>query len=222
LSDALIEGRSLERIYRQGDEDVHALNGVDIDVKSGEFLTITGPSGSGKSTLLHLLGGLDRPTTGQVSLEGKALSSMDDEALALVRRRRLGFVLQFFNLLPTLSAAENAAFPLLLDGVDDALERARASLESVGLGHRAEHRPSQLSGGEQQRVALARALVTRPAAVLADEPTGNLDSSSGSQILDLLRATADAGQTIVMVTHDPDSARYADRTVWIADGRVAS
>ena len=215
---AAIEATALVKTYFQGDDEIKALRGVDVSVAAGEFLAITGASGSGKSTLLHILGGLDRPEGGQVWVEGTALADLDDEALALLRRRRLGFVLQFFNLLPTLSAEENAAFPLLLDGHRDALERARVSLERVGLGGRAGHRPSQLSGGEQQRVALARALVTQPAVVLADEPTGNLDSKTGLEILELLKATAEDGQTIVMVTHDEKTAGFADRIVGLADG----
>ena len=217
-SSAAIEGTGLVKTYSQGDEEIRALRGVDISVASGEFLAITGASGSGKSTLLHILGGLDRAGSGEVWVEGTALSSLQDEGLALLRRRRLGFVLQFFNLLPTLTAEENAAFPLLLDGKDDALDRARVSLARVGLENRAQHRPSQLSGGEQQRVALARALVTEPAVVLADEPTGNLDSRTGAEILELLRSTADAGQTIVMVTHDDKTAQFADRVVGLVDG----
>lgn len=216
----VINGTGLVKTYVQGDEEIHALRGVDLAITSGEFLAITGASGSGKSTLLHILGGLDRPDAGEVSVEGDLLSKLGDEDLALLRRRRLGFVLQFFNLLPTLTAEENAAFPLLLDGTVDALDRARASLEKVGLGARSSHRPSQLSGGEQQRVALARALVTEPAVVLADEPTGNLDSKTGLEILELLRSTADAGQTIVMVTHDAKSAAFADRTIGLVDGRL--
>ena len=215
-----VEARAIVKTYRQGDDQIRALRGVDVTVAVGEFLAVTGASGSGKSTLIHILGGLDRPDEGEVRLEGAAISDLTDEELALVRRRRLGFVLQFFNLLPTLDAAENAAFPLLLDGIPDALDRARASLERVGLAGRATHRPSQLSGGEQQRVALARALVTEPAVVFADEPTGNLDSATGEEILRLLRATADAGQTIVMVTHDSRSARFADRSVTLVDGRL--
>jgi putative ABC transport system ATP-binding protein len=213
-----VEAQGIAKTYHQGDDAIRALRGVDLTVAAGEFLAVTGASGSGKSTLMHILGGLDRPDDGEVRLEGTAMADLNDEELALVRRRRLGFVLQFFNLLPTLSAAENAAFPLLLDGVTDALERARTSLETVGLSGRATHRPSQLSGGEQQRVALARALVTQPAVVFADEPTGNLDSATGEEILKLLRATADRGQTIVMVTHDPRSARFADRSIHLVDG----
>jgi len=216
----VIEATGLVRVYDQGEEKVFALRGVDLAVRQGEFLAITGPSGSGKSTLLHLLGGLDRPDEGQVRVEDRLLSSLSDEALAIVRRRRLGFVLQFFNLLPTLSAEENVAFPLHLDGDFDALDKARSTLEAVGLGHRQKHRPAEMSGGEQQRVALARSLVTQPAAVLADEPTGNLDSLTGEDILRLLRETADRGQTIIMVTHDLRSASYADRVVRLADGRV--
>lgn len=219
-SSPVIHATGLAKTYVQGDEEIRALRGVDLSVDAGEFLSITGASGSGKSTLLHILGGLDRPDAGEVAVEGDLLSSLNDEDLALLRRRRLGFVLQFFNLLPTLSAEENAAFPLLLDGRTDALELARASLERVGLGPRATHRPSQLSGGEQQRVALARALVTEPAVVLADEPTGNLDSKTGLEILELLASTAAAGQTIVMVTHDPKTAAFAGRTVGLVDGRL--
>ena len=216
----VIRATGLVKTYVQGEESIRALRGVDLAIEGGEFLAITGASGSGKSTLLHILGGLDRPDAGEVSIEGDELSTLTDDELAHLRRRRLGFVLQFFNLLPTLTAEENAAFPLLLDGAPDALERARASLDRVGLGARASHRPAQLSGGEQQRVALARALVTSPAVVLADEPTGNLDSKTGSEILELLRSTASAGQTIVMVTHDPKTAEYADRTVGLVDGRL--
>ena len=218
--DVAISAAGIVKTYHQGDATIEALRGVDVDVARGEFLAVTGPSGSGKSTLLHVLGGLDVPDEGEVVLEGRAISSLAEQELALVRRRRLGFVLQFFNLLPTLTAAENAAFPLLLDGASDALDRARTSLERVGLGARMDHLPSQMSGGEQQRTALARALVTDPAVVLADEPTGNLDSATGGEILELLRSTADAGQTIVMVTHDERSAALADRGVRLADGRL--
>jgi len=215
---AIVAVRNVVRVYRQGQDTVHALRGVSLSVAPGEFLAITGPSGSGKSTLLHVLGGLDRPDSGEVVLEGRAISGLSDDEMALVRRRRIGFVLQFFNLMPTLSAEENAAFPLLLDGAGDAIERAQTRLAAVGLAGRASHRPSQLSGGEQQRVALARALVTEPAVVLADEPTGNLDSLTGDDILKLLRVTADAGQTIIMVTHDARAAAFADRIVRLVDG----
>ena len=213
-----IVAHNLVRTFDQGGDKIFALRGVDLTVPRGRFIAISGASGSGKSTLLHIVGGLDRPDAGEVEVEGRPLTAMDEEELAVVRRRRLGFVLQFFNLLPTMSARENVAFPLLLDGVSDALERADRSLESVGLAQRKSHRPSHLSGGEQQRVALARTLVTQPAVVLADEPTGNLDSLTGEDILKLLRATADAGQTIVMVTHDARSASYADETIRLQDG----
>ncbi|MDQ3645616.1 MAG: ABC transporter ATP-binding protein [Actinomycetota bacterium] len=217
---AVLSATGLVRTYRQGDETVHALRGVDLVVQPGEFVAITGPSGSGKSTLLHCLGGLDRPDQGEVRLEGRLVSQLSDRELSVVRRRQLGFVLQFFNLLPTLTAQENVAFPLRLDGVCGAMDRAADALRSVGLVDRLSHRPEQLSGGEQQRVALARSLVTNPVAVLADEPTGNLDSLTGEDILTLLRETADRGQTIVMVTHDLRSASYADRVVRLVDGRV--
>lgn len=216
----ILEARGLVRTYVRGEEKVTGVAGVDISIRKGQFLAITGPSGSGKSTLLHLLGGLDRPDAGVIELEGRAINSLGDQELAAVRRRRMGFVLQFFNLLPTLSAAENVAFPLLLDTVPDALDRARDVLTRVGLEERADHRPAQMSGGEQQRVALARALVTEPALILADEPTGSLDSLTGEEILDLLRTTADRGQTIVMVTHDLRAASYADRIVRMVDGRL--
>jgi len=218
LTQASVMARGLRKTYHQGSDEIQALRGIDLDVAEGEFVAITGASGSGKSTLLHLLGALDRPDEGRVEIEGRLLAELSEEDLAILRRRRLGFVLQFFNLLPTLTAEENAAFPLLLDGHPDALQRASESLARVGLEHRRRHRPSQLSGGEQQRVALARALVTRPAVVMADEPTGNLDSATGGEILALLRDTADAGQTIVMVTHDERTATFADRIIHLADG----
>ena len=219
---AVVAASGLVRTYRDGETAVPALQGVDLVVQPGEFVALTGPSGSGKSTLLHLIGGLDRPDQGHVTLEGQRIDELTDEQLALIRRRRLGFVLQFFNLLPTMSAVENVAFPLLLDGTVHALDRARAALDDVGLGHRAANRPSRLSGGEQQRVAVARALVTRPAVILADEPTGNLDSVTGEDILQLLRDAADRGQTIVMVTHDARSAAYADRVLRLVDGRIVA
>lgn len=213
-----VSGRGIFKTYHQGADVIRALRGVDIEVREGEFVAITGASGSGKSTLLHVLGGLDRPDDGRVEVDGHDLSRLSDEDLAQLRRRRLGFVLQFFNLLPTLNARENVAFPLLLDAAPDALERAAATLDDVGLADRGDHRPAQLSGGEQQRVALARALVGEPAVVMADEPTGNLDSATGSEILSLLRRTADRGQTIVLVTHDDSIAGFSDRTVHLTDG----
>ena len=218
----VIVASGLVRTYTDGETLVPALRGVDLVVHEGEFVALTGPSGSGKSTLLHLIGGLDRPDEGAIVVEGQRIDELDDQHLAVLRRRRVGFVLQFFNLLPTMSAVENVAFPLLLDGVTDALERAKAALDEVGLRDRELHRPSRLSGGQQQRVAVARALVTRPAVILADEPTGNLDSVTGEDVLQLLRDAADSGQTIVMVTHDARAAAYADRVLRLVDGRIVA
>ena len=215
----VLEARGVSRTYEGG---VKALRGVDLRVEAGEFVAIFGPSGSGKSTLLHVLGTLDGVDGGEVRIEGRAVGELREVELALLRRRRLGFVLQFFNLLPTMTALENAAFPLLLDGVPDALDRAARALDRVDMAPRADHVPARLSGGEQQRVAIARALVTNPAAVLADEPTGNLDDATTKRVLSLLRAAADDGETIVMVTHDPQVAGYADRVVRLADGELVA
>ena len=208
-------------MFRQGETDIRAVDGIDFEAAAGEFVAIMGPSGSGKSTFLHLLGALDRPDAGQVFLEGREISALTERELTVVRRRQLGFLLQFFSLLPTLSAVENVAFGLLLDGAPNSLTRAREELQKVGLGNRIDHRPSQLSGGEQQRVALARALVTRPAVVLADEPTGNLDSAGSDVILNLLRYAATNGQTVVVVSHSEHIAAYADRVVRLVDGRLS-
>lgn len=215
-----VEARGLSRVYGNGPDAVHALRDVDLSIAAGEFVAIMGPSGSGKSTLLHLVGGLDRPDTGEVLIEGATLAELNDDALAHLRRRRIGFVLQFFNLFPLLSARENVAFPCLLDGRADALVLADAALERVGLAHRAKHRPGELSGGEQQRVAVARAVVTNPAVVLADEPTGSLDSLAGEDVLRLLRAAADDGNAILLITHHAPAAAYADRVVRLRDGAV--
>jgi putative ABC transport system ATP-binding protein len=217
-----LEGWGLVRRFRQGDHEIRAVDGVEIEIAAGELVVIMGPSGSGKSTLLHLLGGIDRPDEGIVRLEGHEISSLNARELALVRRRRLGFMLQFFSLLPTMTALENVAFPLLLDGIGDALARAERELARVGLERRTTHRPAELSGGEQQRVALARALVVRPAVVLADEPTGNLDSINGREILALLREAADEGQSVALVTHDTRAGVHADRVVQLADGALAT
>ncbi|MEX2112635.1 MAG: ABC transporter ATP-binding protein [Pirellulales bacterium] len=201
---------------------VQALAGVDARVDAGEFLAIMGPSGCGKSSLLHLLGGVDTPTAGRVLFEGADFSSQSDHQRSIVRRRRLGFVFQKMNLLPTLTALENVALPLRIDGVarKAAHERARAVLARVDLAGRAAHFPHEMSGGEQQRVAVARALVVEPAVLLADEPTGALDSANGQSILALLRACADAGQTVVMVTHDAAMADLADRLLAMRDGQI--
>lgn len=208
-----------------GAAGVAAVRGIDLAVDAGEFVAITGASGSGKSTLLHMLGGITRPTSGHVLLEGVDLAALDDEALALVRRRRIGFVFQRYNLLPELSLIENVALPLVLDAVpkERSAEEAAAALRAVGLAERARHRPDALSGGEQQRGAIARALVTKPAIVLADEPTGALDSSNSQRVMDLLQhLVADRGQTVILVTHDPAIAAVAHRTVRVRDGVIES
>ena len=204
-----------------GEVTVDALQGVDFVVPQGEFVAIMGPSGAGKSTLLHLMGGLDTPSDGDVVLGGKRLAHLSDDEVTIVRRRQVGFIFQFFNLLPTLTAAENVALPLLIDGkrLEDHAERIDELLDLVGLGERKHHKPDQLSGGEQQRVAIARAFVNNPKIVLADEPTGNLDSKSGTTVLELLRrACKELDATVVMVTHDPRAASYADRVVFLKDG----
>ncbi len=220
---SIVVMKQVTKVYATSRVEVHALRGVDLEVTPGELVAITGPSGSGKSTLLHVAGALDLPTAGELTILGEDLRAMSDDRLAAFRRRRLGFVFQFFNLLPTLSASENAALPLLLEGVGrrEALAKAAALLERVGLGDRLDHRPDELSGGQQQRVALARALVAEPALLLADEPTGNLDSEAGARVLDLLEAARrERGLTIVLVTHDPGVAARADRVVRLKDGKV--
>jgi putative ABC transport system ATP-binding protein len=219
----ILEAQALRKHYRLGEHTVDALAGVDFLVEKGEFVAIMGPSGSGKSTLLHLLGGLDKPSGGEVTLAGQRLSILNDTQSTLVRRHNVGFVFQFYNLLTTLTAEENIALPLIIDGQSLRKHRVRidALLELVGLTDRRRHKPDQLSGGEQQRVAIARALATEPAIVLADEPTGNLDSKTGMAIMELLRRSCDElGQTIVVVTHDPRAAAYADRIVFLGDGQV--
>jgi putative ABC transport system ATP-binding protein len=215
---AILETQQVSKQYQMGEVTVDALAGVDFIVEEGEFVAIMGPSGSGKSTLLHLLGGLDGPTDGEVTLGGKPLSKLNDKEVTLIRRRNVGFVFQFFNLLPTLTAEENIALPLLIDGqnIKKRQEKIDRLLELVGLVDRRHHKPDQLSGGQQQRVAIARAFVTDPAIVLADEPTGNLDSKTGEEILELLRRSCDEmGQTIVVVTHDAKAASFADRAVFL-------
>lgn len=220
---SILQTRQLVKEYQMGEVMVHALRGVDFVVNQGEFIAIMGASGSGKSTLLHLLGGLDSPSDGEVTLAGKTLSRLSDDDLTVIRRREIGFIFQFFNLLPTLTAAENVALPLLIDG--QKLEQFSAKVDEllalVGLAERRDHRPHQLSGGQQQRVAIARALVTDPAIILADEPTGNLDSASGEEILKVLRRACDEKkQTIIMVTHDSNAAKFADRVVRLKDGMI--
>jgi putative ABC transport system ATP-binding protein len=219
----MIEIRDATRIYRRGKTEVRALAVQRLSVPRGQFLSVMGPSGSGKSTLLNLLGALDVPTSGSISIEGKEISRLSDEELSAFRRDRLGFIFQFFNLLPTLSALENVVLPGLLSGKGQAeLERKAAELlELVGLSGRAHHRPDELSGGEMQRVAVARALLSEPAILLADEPTGNLDSRTGAEVLRLIReATRQRSVTVVMVTHDSQAAAVGDRIVRLADGAV--
>ena len=220
---SLIAATNLKKVYGAGETAVTALNGVSLQVEPGEFVAIMGPSGCGKSTLLHLLGGLDRPTSGSVLIDGHNLSDLPDAKLTEIRRRRIGFIFQFFNLIPVLNALENAALPITLDGVrpGEAKTRAAEWLDKVGLEGRSDHRPDQLSGGQQQRVAVARALVADPALVLADEPTGNLDTHSSEEIAGLLRQVAnDWGRAVVVVTHDPRIAAYADRIIFLKDGTV--
>ncbi len=219
----IIEIRNLRKNFGEGELLVEALRGVDLSIQRGEFVAIMGPSGSGKSTLLGILGGVDTPTSGNVLLERVDLAKLNDDQRTLMRRRRIGFIFQAFNLLPTLSALENVALPLELDGVGrrDATERAMEALKTVELESRAHHVPSKLSGGEQQRVAIARALVVRPAIILADEPTGNLDSRQSQRMIQLLASLADEQQqTIVMVTHDPQVARAARRLLLFRDGTI--
>jgi putative ABC transport system ATP-binding protein len=219
----MIELKKASKSYRQGTREVHALRDVSLGIKKGEFLSVMGPSGSGKSTLLNLIGGLDQPTSGEVFIDGRPLHGITDDELTLIRRRRVGFIFQFFNLLPILTAAENVSLPLLLEGTPYAQIKpnAVAFLEQVGLGARTEHRPEQLSGGEMQRVAIARALVTNPAVLLADEPTGNLDSHTSEDIFLLLKSLNEGGQTIVMVTHDPKAAAYGSRIITLKDGALS-
>ncbi|MCI0709739.1 MAG: ABC transporter ATP-binding protein [Chloroflexi bacterium] len=219
----VIRTESLTRTYGDAAHTIYALKDVSFNVEEGEFVAIMGPSGSGKSTLLYLLGGLDHPTEGKVFLNEKDISTLRDNALSELRRQKIGFVFQFFNLIPVLTAQENVAMPLILDGIPrgEALRLADEALEKVGLLERKSHRPAELSGGQQQRVTIARALVTDPALILGDEPTGNLDSKSGDEVVSLLRQVVDEfGRTIVMVTHDPRVAAHADRIVFLKDGEI--
>jgi len=223
MTKVVLEAKGLQKKYQMGEVVVEALSGLDFQVNKGEFIAIMGPSGSGKSTLLHLLGGLDTPSDGEITLAGQQLSILNDKQITLVRRHNIGFVFQFFNLLPTLTAEENIALPLVIDGRNLQEYQARIDrlLELVGLSDRRQHKPDQLSGGEQQRVALARALVTEPAIILADEPTGNLDSKTGTAIMNLLkRSCVELDQALVAVTHDARAATYADRVVFLQDGNI--
>jgi putative ABC transport system ATP-binding protein len=219
---AVVQGHGLVKRFGMGTSAVDALRGVDVAFQPGSFTAIMGPSGSGKSTLLHILAGLDRPTEGWVEIAGTRLDRLSDRDLTLLRRRSVGFVFQSYNLLPVLTAEENITLPLRIGGQRPDREWLETLIDAVGLGDRRTHRPAEMSGGQQQRVAVARALITRPAVVFGDEPTGNLDSTSSREILELLRrAVDDLGQTIVMVTHDPSAATIADRVVFLADGSIA-
>jgi putative ABC transport system ATP-binding protein len=217
----VIAATNVTRRYGEGDAAVDALRGVSLDVAAGQFAAVMGPSGSGKSTLMHILAGLDRPTTGSVSIDGTEITELNDKRLTLLRRHNIGFIFQFFNLLPTLTAEENILLPLQIAGVKPEHEWVESVIERVGLGDRRRHRPAELSGGQQQRVAIARALVSRPTVIFADEPTGNLDSATGSEILAVLREAVDTyQQTTVMVTHDAGAAAIADRALFLADGLI--
>lgn len=219
----VLKASELRKRYQLGEHTVEALAGVDFSVEKGEFVAIMGPSGSGKSTLLHLLGGLDTPSDGEITLADHQLSKLSEYQATLARRHNVGFVFQFFNLLPTLTAEENVLLPVIIDGKnpDKYQGRLKRLLELVGLFERRDHRPDQLSGGEQQRVAIARALITEPAILLADEPTGNLDTRTGTAIMELLqRSCREMHQTVIVVTHDPRAASYAQRVIFLRDGLV--
>ncbi len=224
-NNVLVDVKGVDKVFRRGSEEIHVLDGLDLEIPQGEFLALMGPSGSGKSTLLNLIGGLDRPTTGTVVVGGEPIHALSERKLAAWRARHVGLVFQFYNLLPVLNATKNVELPLLLTGLSrsERMDHVRAALEVVGLSHRARHYPKQLSGGEQQRTGIARAIVTDPTLLLCDEPTGDLDRKAGDEILDLLGAlNRDHGKTIVMVTHDPHAALRAGRTLYLNKGRMST
>ena len=220
----LIHARDLRKTYHVGDQVVHALDGLDLDIRTNEYVALMGPSGSGKSTLMNMLGCLDSPTLGSYILNGQDVSRLADDALADIRNREIGFVFQTFNLLPRYTALENVALPMVYAGMGKAerLARAQEVLDQVGLGDRMDHRPNELSGGQRQRVAVGRALVMRPSIILADEPTGNLDTATSQEVMELFGDIQKAGNTVILVTHEEDIAAYAHRTVRLRDGRVES
>lgn len=218
----ILETKNLKKIYGKGETEVHALDGVNLSVEKGEFVAIVGTSGSGKSTLLHMLGGLDRPTGGSVTVDGRELSKLKDEELTVFRRRKIGFVFQNYNLVPVLSVYENIVLPIQLDGNREDGAYIKKIIETLGLEKKLNNLPNNLSGGQQQRVAIARALAAKPAIILADEPTGNLDSSTSQDVMGLLKVTSERfSQTIVMITHNEEIAQMADRIIRIEDGRIA-
>lgn len=220
---SILEAKNLKKIYGKGESTVNALRGVNLSVEKGEFVAIVGTSGSGKSTLLHMLGGLDRPTEGEVFVDGKNIFELKDEALTIFRRRKIGFVFQAFNLVPVLNVYENIVLPIELDGEKVDQEFIDTIVDTLGISHKKEALPNQLSGGQQQRVAIARALASRPAIILADEPTGNLDTKTGQDVLSLLKVSAQKfSQTIVMITHNEEIAQLADRIIRIEDGNIVS
>ena len=223
-SHALLQARDLRKTYHVGDQVVHALDGLDLDIHANEYVALMGPSGSGKSTLMNMLGCLDSPTSGSYVLNGQDVSRLEDDALADIRNREIGFVFQTFNLLPRYTAQENVALPMIYAGVGkaDRMKRAEEVLAQVGLADRMDHRPNELSGGQRQRVAVARALVMRPSIILADEPTGNLDTATSLEVMELFADIQKAGNTVILVTHEEDIAACADRIVRLRDGRVES
>ena len=221
---ALLQARDLRKTYHVGDQVVHALDGLDLDIHANEYVALMGPSGSGKSTLMNMLGCLDSPTSGSYVLNGQDVSRLEDDALADIRNREIGFVFQTFNLLPRYTAQENVALPMIYAGIgkSDRMKRAEEVLAQVGLADRMDHRPNELSGGQRQRVAVARALVMRPSIILADEPTGNLDTATSLEVMELFADIQKAGNTVILVTHEEDIAACAERTVRLRDGRVES
>ena len=217
----VLQAKNLKKIYGSGNNAVHALDGVDLSVQKGEFVAIVGTSGSGKSTLLHMLGGLDRPTSGTVTVDGRELSALKDEALTIFRRRKIGFVFQNYNLVPVLNVRENIILPIQLDGNQPDKAYVAQIIETLGLESKLQNLPGNLSGGQQQRVAIARALAAKPAIILADEPTGNLDSATSQDVMGLLKVTSEKfSQTVVMITHNEEIAQMADRIIRIEDGRI--